>query len=81
MRRTSVPSGGGGAGESAGSLLRPFVVAAVVFVGVRAAYLDVPLERDEGEYAYIAQRALLGEVPYRDAFDQKPPAPRISRVS
>ena len=34
---------------------------------------DVPLERDEGEYAYIAQRWLRGKVPYRDAFDQKPP--------
>src|SRR5262245_46348928 len=33
----------------------------------------VPLERDEGEYAYIAQRWWLGEVPYRDSFDQKPP--------
>src|SRR5947199_2707664 len=33
----------------------------------------VPLERDEGEYAYIAQRWALGEVPYRDSFDQKPP--------
>jgi 4-amino-4-deoxy-L-arabinose transferase-like glycosyltransferase len=33
----------------------------------------IPLERDEGEYAYIAQRWLLGEVPYQSAFDQKPP--------
>ncbi len=33
----------------------------------------MPLERDEGEYAYIAQRWLRGDVPYRDAFDQKPP--------
>ncbi len=34
---------------------------------------DVPLERDEGEYAYIAQRWLLGEIPYKESFDQKPP--------
>src|SRR2546423_10451642 len=34
---------------------------------------SIPLERDEGEYAYIAQRWLRGDVPYRDAFDQKPP--------
>ncbi len=33
----------------------------------------IPLERDEGEYAYIAQRWLAGDLPYRDAFDQKPP--------
>jgi 4-amino-4-deoxy-L-arabinose transferase-like glycosyltransferase len=34
---------------------------------------SIPLERDEGEYAYIAQHWLKGEVPYRSAFDQKPP--------
>src|SRR5262249_10264346 len=34
---------------------------------------DVPLERDEGEYAYMAERWLAGEVPYKDNFDQKPP--------
>jgi hypothetical protein len=48
--------------------------AIVAFVLVRAPLLSVPLERDEGEYAYIAQRLLEGDVPYRDAFDQKPPA-------
>jgi len=48
-------------------------VAAAAFVAFRAPFLSLPLERDEGEYAYIAQRMLLGEVPYRDAFDQKPP--------
>jgi len=47
--------------------------AVVLFVYVRAPLLSVPLERDEGEYAYIAQRVLAGDVPYRDAFDQKPP--------
>jgi hypothetical protein len=44
-----------------------------VFALLRAPYLSVPLERDEGEYAYVAQRMLEGDVPYRDAFDQKPP--------
>ncbi|MBI3939992.1 MAG: glycosyltransferase family 39 protein [Acidobacteria bacterium] len=34
---------------------------------------DIPLERDEGEYAYIGSRWLLGEVPYQESFDQKPP--------
>jgi 4-amino-4-deoxy-L-arabinose transferase-like glycosyltransferase len=43
------------------------------FALIRAPFLSVPLERDEGDYAYIAQRMLEGDVPYRDAFDQKPP--------
>lgn len=33
----------------------------------------IPLERDEGEYAYIAQRWMQGDLPYRDAFNQKLP--------
>jgi 4-amino-4-deoxy-L-arabinose transferase-like glycosyltransferase len=49
------------------------VAAVLAFAAMRAPLLPVPLERDEGEYAYIAQRMLAGEVPYRDAFDQKPP--------
>ena len=36
--------------------------------------LGVPLERDEGEYAYIAWRLGHNELPYRDLVDQKPPA-------
>src|SRR4051794_34418033 len=40
---------------------------------IRWPLASIPLERDEGEYAYIAQRWLRGDVPYRDAFDQKPP--------
>lgn len=50
-----------------------WVAIVAVFVALRVPYVSSPLERDEGEYAYIAQRALRGEVPYRDAFDQKPP--------
>jgi len=49
------------------------VVAALAFAALRAPFLSLPLERDEGEYAYVAWRMLEGEVPYRDAFDQKPP--------
>ncbi|MCH2171118.1 glycosyltransferase family 39 protein [Myxococcota bacterium] len=48
-------------------------VSVLAFAAVRAPLLDVPLERDEGEYAYIAWRWLEGELPYREAFDQKPP--------
>ena len=42
-------------------------------LGLRAPIAGIFLERDEGEYAYVAQRWLKGEVPYRDSFDQKPP--------
>ena len=42
-------------------------------VGLRAPLFDLPLERDEGGYAYIAWRLLAGETPYLDWFDQKPP--------
>ena len=40
---------------------------------IRAPLVDLPLERDEGEYAYVAWRLEHGELPYRDWFDQKPP--------
>ncbi len=40
---------------------------------IRLPFLNVPLERDEGEYAYIAQRIEHGDIPYKDAFNQKPP--------
>lgn len=46
---------------------------AAVAIALRAPVADLPFERDEGEYAYIAWRWLAGDVPYRDAFDQKPP--------
>ena len=46
----------------------------LIVVAVRAPLLPIPLERDEGEYAYIAWRLGYNEFPYRDWFDQKPPA-------
>jgi Dolichyl-phosphate-mannose-protein mannosyltransferase len=46
----------------------------VLIVGaVRGPLLPIPLERDEGEYAYIAWRLGHNELPYRDWVDQKPP--------
>jgi len=56
------------------ALVFGIVVASALISGLlRLPYLSVPLERDEGEYAYIAQRLAHGDVVYRDAFDQKPP--------
>lgn len=46
----------------------------VLQIVLRVPFLQEPLERDEGAYAYIAQRMLAGELPYRDYFDHKPPA-------
>ncbi len=40
---------------------------------IRLPYLNVPLERDEGGYAYIAWRMEQGELPYKDVYDNKPP--------
>jgi 4-amino-4-deoxy-L-arabinose transferase-like glycosyltransferase len=52
------------------------VVASLILItaAVRIPLLSVPLERDEGEYAYIAWRLGHNELPYRDWVDQKPPA-------
>src|SRR5207249_11276949 len=51
----------------------PLAVVVAFSLVVRAALVSIPLERDEGSYAYVAQHWLAGELPYRDAFDQKPP--------
>ncbi len=41
--------------------------------GLRWRLLDVPLERDEGEYAYIAQQMLQGVPPYQSGYAMKMP--------
>src|SRR6266513_6552408 len=46
----------------------------LIVAAVRLPLLSIPLERDEGEYAYIAWRLDYSELPYRDWVDQKPPA-------
>lgn len=45
----------------------------LLVIAIRAPLMDLPLERDEGGYAFIAWRMALGETPYLDWFDQKPP--------
>ncbi len=40
---------------------------------IRMPLWNIPFERDEGEYAYIAWRMDHQELPYRDWVDQKPP--------
>ena len=52
-----------------------FSLAGIILLvaAIRIPLLGIPFERDEGEYAYIAWRSGLGELPYRDWIDQKPP--------
>jgi 4-amino-4-deoxy-L-arabinose transferase-like glycosyltransferase len=47
------------------------IILFVVFVRVRL--LDFPLERDEGEYAYMGQLILQGVPPYSEAYNMKFP--------
>jgi hypothetical protein len=52
----------------------PAVLAVIVLVFcVRIRLLDMPLERDEGEYAYAGQLILQGIPPYKDAYNMKLP--------
>src|SRR5882762_9918391 len=46
----------------------------VLFVlAVRVRLRDMPLERDEGEYAYAGQLILQGVPPYKEAYNMKLP--------
>ena len=46
----------------------------VLFIlGVRVHLRDMPLERDEGEYAYAGQLILHGVAPYKEAYNMKLP--------
>ncbi len=50
------------------------VLAVLLFsAGIRLRLLDVPLERDEGEYAYAGQLILHGMPPYQLAYNMKLP--------
>jgi hypothetical protein len=46
----------------------------VVLAALRVPAVVQPAGGDQGLYAYVGQRILAGELPYRDAWDQKPPA-------
>jgi len=52
-------------------LLLAVVIALVVIIRIR--FLAIPLERDEGEYAYAGQLMLQGIPPYRLAYNMKFP--------
>lgn len=56
-------------------ILLALVLAVVVYVRIRL--LQVPLERDEGEYAYIGQLLLKSIPPYVNAYSMKLPGVSI----
>src|SRR6266478_2485322 len=53
-----------------------WILAAIVFgvvIAIRIRLLGIPLERDEGEYAYAGQLMLQGIPPYKLAYNMKFP--------
>lgn len=50
-----------------------FILAIFIITLIRFNLADIPLERDEGEFAYMAQLILQGEVPYKSAYNMKLP--------
>ena len=50
------------------------VIAVAALVLVRVPSIAQPPGGDQGLYTYLGQRLLAGDVTYRDAWDQKPPA-------
>ena len=50
-----------------------FVLVLITVVGIRIRLLEIPLERDEGEYAYAGQLLLQGIPPYQLAYNMKFP--------
>ncbi len=51
------------------------IILFVIFVRIRL--LDIPLERDEGEYTYMGQLLLQGVPPYGEAYNMKFPGTYI----
>jgi hypothetical protein len=49
------------------------IVLVAIFAMIRLHLLDLPLERDEGEYAYTGQLILHGIAPYKLAYNMKWP--------
>jgi 4-amino-4-deoxy-L-arabinose transferase-like glycosyltransferase len=53
---------------------RLFLALAGALIIVRLPALVQPMGADQGLYAYVGERILDGGLPYKDAWDQKPPA-------
>src|SRR5436190_13839160 len=57
---------------------RLLLALACVLLLVRLPSLTQPMRADQGLYAYVGDRIRSGAVPYRDAWDQKPPAIHVT---
>jgi hypothetical protein len=61
----------------------PWLIVAIIIAitaGIRFRLLDVPLERDEGEYAYAGQLLLQGIAPYDQIYNMKLPGIYVAYV-
>jgi 4-amino-4-deoxy-L-arabinose transferase-like glycosyltransferase len=71
-----VPIGGKKPGKPGKSSFWYWAAMVLIIIGaaaIRGRLLAIPLERDEGEYAYIAQMMLKGVPPYLSAYGMKLP--------
>ena len=57
---------------------RLLLALACVLLAVRLPSLVQPMGADQGLYAYVGEGVRSGELPYRDAWDQKPPAIHVA---
>jgi hypothetical protein len=57
---------------------RLLLALACVLLAVRLPSLVQPMGADQGLYAYVGEGVRSGELPYRDAWDQKPPAIHVT---
>src|SRR5690242_8997710 len=57
---------------------RLLLALACVLLVVRLPSLVQPMGADQGLYAYVGDRIRSGALPYRDAWDQKPPAIHVT---
>lgn len=58
------------------SLYGPWLILAlcsIIYIIARISFTDIPLNRDEGTYAYLGKVAMSGGVPYWDFYEMKPP--------
>ena len=46
----------------------------LLYFFIRIGFQDIPIERDEGSYAYMGHLLLQGGTPYLDFYEMKPPA-------